>query len=95
MRYGGPRGWRGVKKQSGGILFDWPAHFIDQALQLVPTPVKTVFCDVHYGSRWDIDIGNYANLLIKFENDVRYQIEVATWRRSRSRAGMSSVISAG
>ena len=41
-----------------------------------PAPVKTVFCDVHYGSRWDIDIGNYANLLIKFENDVRYQIEV-------------------
>ena len=76
MRYGGPRGWRGVKNQSGGILFDWPAHFIDQALELVPTPVKTVFCDVHYGSRWDIDIGNYANLLIKFENDVRYQIEV-------------------
>ena len=76
MRYGGPRGWRGVKKQSGGILFDWPAHFVDQALQLISAPVKTVFCDVHYGSRWDIDIGNYANLLIKFENDVRYQIEV-------------------
>ena len=76
MRYGTPRGWRGVKKQSGGILFDWPAHFVDQALKLVPTPIKTVFCDVHYGSRWDIDIGNYANLLIRFENDVRYQIEV-------------------
>ena len=76
MRYGAPRGWRADKKQSGGILFDWPAHFVDQALQLVSAPVKTVFCDVHYGSRWDIDIGNYANLLIKFENDVRYQIEI-------------------
>jgi predicted dehydrogenase len=35
-----------------------------------------VFCDVHYGAKWDIDIGNYANLIIKFENDVRYQIEI-------------------
>ncbi|MCH8293472.1 Gfo/Idh/MocA family oxidoreductase [Candidatus Poribacteria bacterium] len=77
MRYGPPRGWRGSKAQSGGILFDWPAHFVDQALQLVQAPVKTVFCDIHYGTRWDIDIGNYANLIIKFENDVRYQIEIS------------------
>ncbi len=77
MRYSPPRTWRGVKKQSGGILFDWPAHLIDQALQLVSVPVKTVFCDIHYDTRWDIDIGNYANLLIKFENGVRYQIEIS------------------
>jgi scyllo-inositol 2-dehydrogenase (NADP+) len=77
MRYGPPRGWRGSKAQSGGILYDWPAHFVDQALQFVDAPVKTVFCDIHYGKRWDIDIGNYANLVIKFENDVRYQIEIS------------------
>ena len=49
---------------------------MDQALQLVTAPVTSVFCDVHYNSRWDTDIGNYANLIIKFENDVRYQIEI-------------------
>jgi scyllo-inositol 2-dehydrogenase (NADP+) len=77
MRYGAPRGWRGVKAQSGGILYDWPAHFVDQALQLVNAPVKTVFCDIYYSARLDTDIGNYANLIIKFENDVRYQIEIS------------------
>ncbi|MBI1925117.1 Gfo/Idh/MocA family oxidoreductase, partial [Candidatus Poribacteria bacterium] len=77
MKYGVPRGWRGVKKQSGGILYDWPAHFVDQALQFVSAPVSTVFCDIHYDKRWDIDIGNYANLLIKFENGIRYQIEIS------------------
>ena len=77
MKYDAPWGWRGVKKQSGGILFDWPAHIVDQALQLVRAPVKTVFCDIHYDSRWDTDIGNYANLLMKFENGVRYQIEIS------------------
>ena len=76
MRYGAPRGWRGVKAQSGGILYDWPAHFVDQALQFVDARVQTVFCDIHYSKRLETDIGNYANLLIKFENDVRYQIEI-------------------
>jgi scyllo-inositol 2-dehydrogenase (NADP+) len=72
-----PRGWRGVKAQSGGILFDWPAHFIDQALQLVPVPVESVWCDIKYRDRWDVDIGNYAKLLINFANDVLYQVEVS------------------
>lgn len=76
MRYGPPRGWRGVKTQSGGILYDWPAHFVDQALQFVQAPVESVFCDIYYNTKWNIDIGNYANLIIKFENDVRYQIEI-------------------
>ncbi len=76
MRYGAPGGWRGIKSQSGGILYDWPAHFVDQALQLVTAPVEYVFCDIHYNTRWDTDIGNYGNLIIKFENDVRYQIEI-------------------
>ena len=49
----------------------------NQALQLVTAPVESVYCDVHYNSRWDIDIGNYANLIIQFQNDVRYQIEIS------------------
>ena len=76
MRYGAPGGWRGVKSQSGGILYDWPAHFVDQALQFGEAPVESVYCDIHYNTKWDTDIGNYANLIIKFENDVRYQIEI-------------------
>ncbi len=76
MRYGRPGGWRSIKEHSGGILYDWPAHFVDQALQFVQAPVETVFCDIHYNPKWDIDIGNYANLIIKFQNDVRYQIEI-------------------
>jgi scyllo-inositol 2-dehydrogenase (NADP+) len=76
MSYRGPRGWRGVKAQSGGLLYDWPAHFIDQALQLVPAEVGSVFCDIKYRDTWDTDIGNYAKLLIRFSNDVLYQVEI-------------------
>jgi hypothetical protein len=76
MRYGPPRGWRGVKAASGGILYDWPAHFVDQALQLVPAKVTSVFCEIVYRNRWETDIGNYAKLLIRFASDVLYQIEI-------------------
>ena len=76
MRYGKPGGWRGIKKRSGGILYDWPAHFVDQALQLVQAPVSSVFCDIYYDTKWGVDIGNYAILIIKFMNDVRYHIEI-------------------
>lgn len=77
MNYGKPRGWRATKGQSGGILFDWPAHFIDQALQLVPAKVEAVYCHIVDRGQWDIDIGNYAKLLIHFENKVLYEIEIA------------------
>ena len=66
----------------GGILFDWPAHLIDQALQLVDSSVRTVFCDIYYTDQWDIDIGNYANLIITYQNDVRYQIEISNLAKS-------------
>lgn len=77
MGYGKPGGWRGSKSQSGGILFDWPAHFVDQALQFVQAEVDHVFCDIKYRDRWDTDIGNYGKLLICFTNDVLYQIDIS------------------
>jgi scyllo-inositol 2-dehydrogenase (NADP+) len=76
MSYRGPHGWRGVKARSGGILYDWPAHFIDQALQLVPAEVESVFCETKYRDVWETDIENYAKLLIRFANDVLYQVEI-------------------
>ncbi len=77
MRYGAPGGWRGVKSQSGGILYDWPAHFVDQAIQFGDSPVESVFCDIYYSKKWETDIGNYGNLYINFQNDIRYQIEIS------------------
>ena len=86
MNYGKPGGWRAVKAQSGGILYDWPAHFVDQALQLVSAKVERVYCETRSRDKWDIDIENYAKLLITFSNDVLYQIEIgnlATVRKPR------------
>ncbi|HIE26076.1 TPA: dehydrogenase [Candidatus Poribacteria bacterium] len=80
MRYGPPRGWRGVKAQSGGIMYDWGAHLLDHALQLVPSAVERVSCEIQYRG-WDIDVGSYGKLLLHFQNGVLYQIEISNLAR--------------
>lgn len=75
MRYGAPRGWRGVKAQSGGILYDWGAHLMDQALQLVPSKVESVYCQIQE-RKWETDIGSYVQVNLNFENGVIYRVEV-------------------
>lgn len=75
MRYGAPRGWRGVKAQSGGILYDWGAHLMDQALQLVPSKVESVYCQMQE-RKWETDIGSYVQVNLNFENGVIYRVEV-------------------
>lgn len=76
LGYGRPRGWRGVKKQVGGQIYDWGAHLVDQALRLVPSKVDTVFADTHH-RKWDIDIESHINCIIKFQNGVSYGIELS------------------
>ncbi len=76
MRYRGPGGWRASMARSGGILFDWPAHLVDQALQLVAAPVRVVYCQTLSRAHWESDIENYARLSLRFANDVIYEVEV-------------------
>jgi scyllo-inositol 2-dehydrogenase (NADP+) len=81
MRYRGPRGWRAEVEASGGLLSDWGAHLIDHALQLVPAPVRSVSCDLQYRG-WGSEIGSYVRLLLRFENDVLYSIEIGNLARA-------------
>ena len=80
MSYRQPRGWRADPSASGGILYDWGAHLIDHALQLVPGPVRSVSCDVQYRG-WGSEIGSYARLLLRFASGVLYSIELGNLAR--------------
>ena len=43
INYGpGPQTWRGFKKPSGGLQFDWGAHLVDYALNFHPAPIRAV-----------------------------------------------------
>jgi scyllo-inositol 2-dehydrogenase (NADP+) len=80
LRYRGPRGWRAQAAEAGGILFDWGAHLIDQALQLVPAAVDGVTCDIQHRS-WGAEIGSYARLRMRFANGVLYDVELGNLAR--------------
>ena len=75
MRYGKPGGWRSVKSQSGGILYDWGAHLMDQALLLVPGKVESVYCQIQ-SRKWDVDIGSYVRVNLNFEGGAIFRVEV-------------------
>lgn len=74
-RYRPPRGWRSEVDASGGLLYDWGAHLIDHALQLVPEPVVSVTCDLQHCG-WGAAIGSYARLLLRFSGGLLYSIEL-------------------
>lgn len=80
FRYRGSRSWRASKKQSGGLLYDWGAHLVDQALQLVPSDPVSVFCD---GQKhlWEGDIEDHVKCLIRFRNGTLYTVEISNLAR--------------
>jgi scyllo-inositol 2-dehydrogenase (NADP+) len=81
MSHRAPHGWRGEMAASGGLLFDWGAHLIDQALQLVPARVRSVTADIQRRG-WGSEIGSYARVLLRFDIDVLYDIEIGNLCRA-------------
>lgn len=73
--FGSPRGWRAQPEEVGTLLHDWGAHFVDQALQLVPAPVQSVFAQTQHA--WsDVPIESYIGADVRFANDVIYRLEI-------------------
>ena len=73
MGHGTPRGWRGDPVRSGGALYDWGAHLLDQALQLVPAKVVEVFCHVGY-VRPGSAIGDFGKLDLRFADGTLFEV---------------------
>lgn len=73
--YRQPEGWRREKKHGGGHIYDWGAHLIDQAVQLIPSEAESVFCDFQYRT-WHTEVENYLKCLIRFKNKLLFEIDV-------------------
>lgn len=66
-----PRGWwRDDKEISGGLGFDWGAHFIYWLLQLVPAPVVDVIGITQKLVWHEITNEDHLQAIIRFENGV-------------------------
>ncbi|MFA6815789.1 MAG: Gfo/Idh/MocA family oxidoreductase [Lentisphaeria bacterium] len=67
--------WMTMSKYAGGLLTNWGPHIIDQALQLLDSPVKDIWADI----KSVISVGDsddHVKLLLKAENDCVADIEI-------------------
>ena len=72
-----PGDWRTEKAYGGGMVYDWGVHMIDQMLQLVKSPIKSLYCmETHYTNS-EVDDG--YRLYLHFENGVLGYSEVGTY----------------
>ena len=71
-----PSDWRCHKAHGGGMILDWGVHLIDQMLQLIDSPIDSVYCDLTHYTNDEVDDGFRLNLY--FANGVTALIEVGT-----------------
>lgn len=63
--------WHSDTEVSGGAIFDWGSHFIDQILSTIPSKVDTVSA-LNQKRVWDhITNADHADVSITFENGAR------------------------
>lgn len=82
---GAMHGWRGYKKNGGGMVYDWAVHLIDQMVMLFPEN-KVVSVDAHLHSIFTkdateeppVDIDDNIKLFFRFDNGVSVILEMAT-----------------
>ena len=80
FNYRPAKGWRSIKAQVGGQLYDWGAHLVDQALLLAGAKPKRVWCHAK-PVVWDMDVDSHAKCAIEFENNLLYTIELSRGAR--------------
>lgn len=68
-------GWRGAKINGGGMVYDWGVHLIDQALDLVKSPVTQVYSQLFYIYNKEVD--DNFKVMLRFENGVGYLVEIS------------------
>lgn len=72
-----PSDWRCTKAAGGGMILDWGVHLIDQMLQIITSPVTSVFCITTHITNSEVDDG--FRLELGFEDGKSAYIEVGTY----------------
>ncbi|MBQ4226898.1 MAG: Gfo/Idh/MocA family oxidoreductase [Clostridia bacterium] len=69
-------GWRGYKRNGGGMLLDWGVHLLDQVMQLDPS--KVVKVDSHLLSVYTPEVDDNIKLMLLFESGMSAVLEMST-----------------
>ena len=75
-RFRASRGWRTSRAESGGLLYDWGAHLVDQGLQLLAGRPAEVHCKGHKRV-WEGDIEDHVTCTLYFETGAEYRMEIS------------------
>ncbi|WP_188990724.1 Gfo/Idh/MocA family protein [Paenibacillus nasutitermitis] len=70
--------WRSIKEVSGGVFYDWGAHYIDYLLGIVPGKIKSVRGYVHNRVWHEITNEDHIDSHIEFESGAVAHIEIST-----------------
>ncbi len=62
--------WRSDKEISGGVMYDWGAHFIDWVLNMVPSKITQVMGDFQKRIWNSVTNEDHGQAYIRFENGV-------------------------
>jgi scyllo-inositol 2-dehydrogenase (NADP+) len=77
--YSEPRPWwRSDKAISGGVFYDWGAHYVDYLLGLVPGKVKSVKGFIQNRVWNDVSNEDHIDSIISFENGAMAHIQIST-----------------
>ncbi|MCM8772880.1 MAG: Gfo/Idh/MocA family oxidoreductase [Candidatus Omnitrophica bacterium] len=77
--YGMPREWwRSEKNISGGLFYDWGAHFLYWLLLLIPSKIKNVYGIIHKRNWLNFSNEDEIKSLITFENGEVADIQIST-----------------
>lgn len=68
--------WRIEKRYGGGGLYDWGSHLVDQMLQMVASPVVSVYANMQTGLWAERGVDDYTKGMLDFANGVTGLIEV-------------------
>ena len=60
--------WHSDAAVSGGAIFDWGSHYLDQVLDLMPGPVRHVTAANHKRQWFDVTNADHARVTLHFED---------------------------
>lgn len=69
--------WRSHKPVSGGVMYDWGAHFVDWILNLMPYRMESVSGFLHKRIWHDVTNEDHGKLLIRFEGGRTAELEIS------------------
>ncbi len=70
--------WRANKAISGGCLYDWGAHFVDWILNLIPSPVESVYGSFQKKQWHGVTNEDHTVAMIRFRNGALATAEISS-----------------